>query len=161
MTFAGERAASRRRLLGGGIALATVAAGLAACSAEPAGPDTATKALATALASGDFAKAPFAGGTGDTSAATAARTAAYEGLAPWQPEVAIVSTTIDEKDKDLATVTLGYTWDVDESDADWTYETRAKLARDDEDVWHATWSPSRIVIASTNAFSPASATRVL
>ncbi|KQS98977.1 penicillin-binding protein [Cellulomonas sp. Leaf395] len=124
------------------MALATVAAGLAACSAEPPGPDTATKALATALASGDFAKAPFAGGTGDTSAATAARTAAYEGLAPWQPEVAVVSTTIDEQDKDLATVTLGYTWDVDESDADWTYETRAKLARDDEDVWHATWSPS-------------------
>ena len=122
--------------------LVTVAAGLAACSAEPPGPDSATKALAAALTSGDFAKAPFAGGTADASAATAARTAAYEGLAPWEPQVAVVSTTIDEQDKDLATVTLGYTWDVDESDADWTYETHAKLARDDEDVWHATWSPS-------------------
>lgn len=142
MTFAGERAASRRRLLSGGIALVVVAAGLAACSAEPPDPDSATAALASALASGNFTKAPFAGGAADVSAATAARTAAFDGLAPWEPQVAVVSTTIDENDKDLATVTLGYTWDVDESDADWTYETHAKLARDDEDVWHATWSPS-------------------
>ena len=142
MTFAGERPASRRRFLSGGIALVVVAAGLAACSAEPPNPDSATKALASALASGNFAKAPFAGGQADVTAATAARTAAYEGLAPWEPQVAVVSTTIDEEDKDLATVTLGYTWDVDQSDADWTYETHAKLARDDEDVWHATWSPS-------------------
>ncbi|GEL98469.1 penicillin-binding transpeptidase domain-containing protein [Cellulomonas terrae] len=144
MTFAGERAATRRRLLGGGIALVTVVAGLAACSAEPPNPDSATAALASALASGDFTEAPFSGGAADVSAATAARTAAFEGLAPWEPQVAVVSTTIDEKDKDLATVTLGYTWDVDESDADWTYETHAKLARDDEDVWHATWSPSML-----------------
>ena len=54
----------------------------------------------------------------------------------------VVSTVVDEKDEDLATATLGFTWDVDESDADWTYETHAKLARDDEDVWHATWAPS-------------------
>ncbi|MDQ0372827.1 penicillin-binding transpeptidase domain-containing protein [Cellulomonas humilata] len=142
MTFAGERVARTRRILVGGTVLVAVAAGLAACSSEPPGPDSATKALAAALTSGNFAKAPFAGGTADASAATAARTAAYEGLAPWAPQVAVVSTTIDEQDKDLATVTLGYTWDVDESDADWTYETHAKLARDDEDVWHATWSPS-------------------
>lgn len=142
MTFARERAATRRRLLNGGIALVVVAAGLAACSAEPPNPDSATAALASALASGNFTKAPFAGGAADASAATAARTAAFEGLAPWEPQVTVVSTTIDEKDKDLATVTLGYTWDVDQSDADWTYETHAKLARDDEDVWHATWSPS-------------------
>lgn len=142
MTFARERTGARRRLLGGGIALVTVAAGLVACSAEPPGPESATEALAAALTSGDFTRAPFAGGDADVTAATAARTAAYEGLAPWEPTVAVVSTAVDEKDKDLATATLGYTWDVDTSDADWTYETHAKLARDDEDVWHVTWSPS-------------------
>ncbi|GEK21912.1 penicillin-binding transpeptidase domain-containing protein [Cellulomonas xylanilytica] len=142
MTFAGERAAARRRLVVGGIATALVASGLAACSPEPPTPDSATQALAAALASGDFGEAPFAGGAVDETEATAARTAAFEGLAPWEPQVKVVSTTIDEKDEDLATVTFGYTWDVDESDADWTYETSAKLARDDEDLWRATWSPS-------------------
>ena len=143
MTFAGERAAHARRLLVGGIALVTVAAGLTACSAEPPGPGRARRRRSrprSRPATSPRRRSPA--GTADATAATAARTAAYEGLAPWEPQVAVVSTTMDEKDKDLATATLGYTWDVDESDADWTYETHAKLARDDEDVWHATWSPS-------------------
>src|SRR5690349_17368628 len=128
MTFARQRSGgrTRARTLVGGVVLATVAAGLGACSAKPPSPDSATKALAAALQSGDFTEAPFTGGAADVTAATAARTAAYEGLAPWEPQVAVVSTTIDEQDKDLATVTLGYTWDIDEGDADWTYETHAK-----------------------------------
>ena len=35
-------------------------------------------------------------------------------------------TTVDEKDEDSATATLRFTWDVDDSDADWTYETHAQ-----------------------------------
>ncbi|WP_421735490.1 penicillin-binding transpeptidase domain-containing protein [Cellulomonas sp.] len=142
MSFAGERAVAGRRLVGGGIALVLAAVGLTGCSPEPPDPTSATEALAAALTSGDFTKAPFAGGAADVTAATAARTSAYEGLAPWQPTVTVVSTAVDEKDEDVATTTLGYTWDVDESDADWTYETHARLTRDDEDVWHVTWSPA-------------------
>ncbi|KRD43651.1 penicillin-binding protein [Cellulomonas sp. Root930] len=142
MSFAGERAVAGRRLVGGGIALVIVAAGLTGCSAEPPDPTSATEALAAALTSGDFTKAPFAGGTADVTAATDIRTSAYEGLAPWEPTVTVVSTTVDEQDEDVATATLGFTWDVDDSDSDWTYETHAKLARDDEDVWHVTWSPA-------------------
>ncbi|MET0789351.1 MAG: penicillin-binding transpeptidase domain-containing protein [Cellulomonas sp.] len=142
MTFAGERSVAWRRVAGGGIALLLVAAGLTACSAEPPGPEAATKALAAALSSGDFSQAPFEGGNVDATAATALRETAYEGLAPWQPKVTVVSTTVDEQDKDVATATLGYTWDVDESDADWTYETHARLTRDDDEVWHVAWTPT-------------------
>lgn len=142
MTFAGERTVAWRRLAGGGAALLLVAAGLTACSAEPPGPESATKALAAALASGDFSQAPFTGGQDDVTAATSARAAAYEGLAPWEPQVKVVAATVDEKDEDTATATLGFTWDVDQSDADWTYETHARLTRDDEDVWHAAWAPT-------------------
>jgi cell division protein FtsI/penicillin-binding protein 2 len=142
MTFAGERTVAWRRLAGGGIAVLLVAAGLTACSKEPPGPESATKALAAALTSGNFAEAPFAGGASDVTAATAERTSAYEGLAPWKPKVTVVSTTVDEKDEDAATATLGYTWDVDESDADWTYQTHARLTRDDQDVWHVAWAPT-------------------
>ncbi|WP_456843867.1 penicillin-binding transpeptidase domain-containing protein [Cellulomonas sp. P5_C6] len=142
MTFAGERAVARRRLAGGGVAVLLVVAGLTACSADPPGPQGAAKALAAALASGNFAKAPLAGGQTDSTAATAERTAAYEGLAPWEPTVTVVSTTVDETDEDAATATLGFTWDVDESDADWTYQTHARMTRDDKDVWHVTWAPT-------------------
>ncbi len=122
--------------------MVVTAAGLAACSAEPPGPRSATDALAAALQSGDFAGAPFAGGGADVTAATTARTSAYEGLAPWEPTVTVVSATVDQQDEDVATAVLGFTWDVDESDADWTYETHARLDRDDEDAWLVTWSPS-------------------
>ena len=142
MRFAGGRSVARRRLVGGAVALLLAGAGLTACSADPPGPESATKALAAALASGNFAKAPFEGGAADVTAATALRETAYEGLKPWEPTVTVVSTTVDEKDKDVATATLGYTWDLDESDNDWTYETHARLTRDDEDVWHVAWAPT-------------------
>ncbi|MEZ0446289.1 penicillin-binding transpeptidase domain-containing protein [Cellulomonas sp. ICMP 17802] len=151
MRFAGGRTGARRRWAGGGLALLVAAAGLTACSAEPPGPEGATKALAAALTSGDFSHAPFAGGQDDVDAATALRTAAYEGLAPWEPKVTVVSTTVDEKDEDLATATLGFTWDVDESDADWTYETHARLTRDDDDVWHVAWAPTLLAPDLTQA----------
>ncbi|MBO3086077.1 penicillin-binding transpeptidase domain-containing protein [Cellulomonas fengjieae] len=142
MKFARERVAGWRRSVVCGIALAAVAGSLTACSPEPPGPESATAALAAALTSGDFSEVPFAGGEADVAAATAARTAAYEGLAPWEPAVKVVSTTVEGEEKDTAEVTLGYTWDVNASDADWTYETHARFARDEEDLWHATWSPS-------------------
>ena len=142
MAFAGARAATGRRVVGGALAVTVVAVGLAACSAEPPGPKSAVEALATALTSGNLSEAPFAGGTADVSAATEARTSAYAGLAPWQPTVEFVSATVDEKDEDSATAVLGYTWDVDDSDADWTYETHVRLTRDDEDAWQVAWSPS-------------------
>ena len=142
MAFAGERGTARRRLVGGGVVVLVIAAGLAGCTAKPPGPENAADELAKALQSGSFSSAPFAGGSADAATATQARTAAYEPLAPWQPTVTVVSTAVDEKDEDTATATLGFTWDVDESDADWTYETHARLTRDDEDAWQVTWSPA-------------------
>ena len=114
--------------------------GLASCSADPPGPEAASKALAAALASGKFTSAPLT--SADASTAAAQWAAAYKGLEPWKPAVALESSTVDQKDKDSATAVLRFTWDVDDSADDWTYETHAKLTRGDDDAWLAAWSPT-------------------
>ncbi|WP_051640013.1 penicillin-binding transpeptidase domain-containing protein [Cellulomonas sp. URHE0023] len=114
--------------------------GATACSADPPGPEAASKALAAALASGTFTSAPLT--TTDAGTAKAQWAAAYEGLDPWTPAVALESTAVDEKDKDSATAVLRFTWDVDDSTDDWTYETHARLTRGEDDAWTAAWSPT-------------------
>lgn len=114
--------------------------GLTSCSADPPGPDEASKELAAALSSGTFTSAPLT--STDATAAAAQWAAAYEGLQPWTPKVELASSTVDEKDEDSATATLRFTWDLDDSDADWTYETHARLTRAEDDTWQAAWAPT-------------------
>jgi len=132
------------RLVALGAVGVLVAGGLAACSSTPPGPQDAAKALASALTSGSFTAVDFVAGTGDAAAAAEARTAAYEGLAPLEPKVTLKSAESPKDDPDTATATLAFTWDVDDTDDDWTYSTSAHLARDadDEAVWRVTWAPA-------------------
>ncbi len=140
MRFAGGRGRVWRGVAGAVAAGALVGFGLAACSSEPPGPDAAAKALAAALTSGKFASAPLS--SADAGTAAEQRTAAYQGLEPWQPKVTVAASTVDAKDKDSAKATLHFAWDVDESDADWTYDTHVTLTRGDDDTWQAAWAPT-------------------
>ncbi|MGY4644119.1 penicillin-binding transpeptidase domain-containing protein [Cellulomonas sp. URHB0016] len=139
-----RRPGSRRRLVAVGAVGALVAAGLAACSSQPPGPEEAAKALASALSSGSFTAVEFADGSGDAAAAAAARTEAYEALAPLEPKVTMESAKRPKDDPDTATATLAFRWDIDDTDDDWTYTTTAHLARDtkDEKVWRVAWAPA-------------------
>lgn len=97
----------------------------------------AADALASAIASGDFAGIPLEGAT--AAEAGEQRTAAYQGLDPWAPQVAAGEVVPAADDEDAASVELAFTWDVDSSDTDWTYTTHAGLVRVD-DEWRARWS---------------------
>src|SRR3954451_3729034 len=140
MTFAGERSTASRRAAGIVVLSVALTLGLTSCSADPPGPDEASKKLAAALSSGKFSSAPLT--AADAPAAAAQWPAAYEGLKPCKPTVELASTAIDAKDEDSATATLRFTWDVDDSDTDWTYDTHARLTRADDDTWQAAWSPT-------------------
>jgi cell division protein FtsI/penicillin-binding protein 2 len=120
---------------------AVAAASLAACGSQPPGPQAAGKALAAAVASGDFAAVHLAAGT-DVATVTDERTTAYAGLDPWTPKV-VAQTVADPKDKDKGTATLAFTWDVGAAQP-WTYTTQASLARDPDDkkAWLVTWNPA-------------------
>lgn len=142
----GRAARNRRPAVGragrataGVLTLAVLATGLVGCTSDEPGPEGAVAALASSLASGDFAKAGLVGATPDEAAG--ARDEAFAGLAPWVPTVTAGAVTIDEQDDDVATATLAYTWDVDSGDVDWTYTTRARLERV-EGEWQPQWSPT-------------------
>ena len=98
----------------------------------------AADALAAAIGSGDFADVPLDGAT--AAEAAEQRTAAYTGLDPWVPQVEAGDVVVPEGVDDAASVELAFTWDVDSSDADWTYTTHANLARG-EDGWQVRWTP--------------------
>ena len=133
-----------RRFVAVGTAGVLAAAGLGACSSKPPGPQEAAKTLAAALASGSFTAVEFTDGSGDAAAAAQARTSAFEGLEPLEPKVAVKATDTPKDEPDTATATLAFTWDLDDSDQDWTYTTTAHLTRDEKDeaVWRVAWSPA-------------------
>ncbi|GIG34667.1 cell division protein FtsI [Cellulomonas pakistanensis] len=133
----GRAGARVRRPLAGAVALALVGV-LAACTGGGDDGQDAADALAAAIASGDFADVPLEGAT--AAEAGDARTAAYEGLDPWAPEVAAGDVVAAEGDDAAASVELSFTWDVGSSTTAWTYTTHANLARVD-DEWRARWSP--------------------
>jgi cell division protein FtsI/penicillin-binding protein 2 len=132
---AGGRGAARRGVAVG-VLLALVGA-LAACSGGPDDRQRTADALAAALASGDFADVPLDGAT--AAEAGEARTAAYAGLDPWQPEVEAGDVVAAADDDAAASVELTFTWDVGSSASAWTYTTHASLAKVD-DEWRARWS---------------------
>lgn len=132
-------------LVGAGTLL--VVGTLTACSPKPPGPDEAIDTLTEAIETGDFGAVEFAAGSGDAAAAAELRTATFAGVEPWVPDVDPGEPTVPEDDPDSATVTLTYTWDVDDSDDDWTYATQVSLARDadDAEVWRVAWTPGVLV----------------
>ena len=119
-------------------AAALVAVGLVACSAEEPEPGPVAEQLAAALTAGDLADVPLVGATG--AEATAALTAAIEGLSPTTPAVTVEAVAADDDaDPPSATATLAWTWDLDAGETDWTYTTTAPLEQVD-DAWAVRWS---------------------
>ncbi len=112
---------------------------LAACSGESTpSPMPAAQALATALASGDFAAVPMLGAT--PSQATAQIAAAVKGMAAAKRAVKVTQASA-AKDGKSATATFAVSWDVDATPADWTYQTTAQFQRTKK-TWSLTWSPA-------------------
>ncbi len=128
------------------IALITALAATA-CTSSPPGPQDAAAALAAGLQSGDLSEVALAADV-TTADATAQRTEAYDDVLAALGEdalsVSLVRAQPLEDDDALADAVLRFAWstsDEDESDERrWTYETTARLERDDEDVWRTRWS---------------------
>lgn len=121
------------------MSLVLVAGGVAACdsgsgSDDDSGPDAAEVAdtLAAALASGDFADVPLAGGTAEDVAADYAKV--VEGMGEIVP---VVHDAEPEESDGTATVALSWTWPI--SGDEWTYSTEATLTESDGG-WDVAWS---------------------
>ncbi|MFD1211328.1 penicillin-binding transpeptidase domain-containing protein [Arthrobacter sp. GCM10027362] len=121
------------------LALVLVAAGTA-CAPKDDGRSTA-EALAAALTAGNLAKLEFSTPAADVQAAFAKAT---EGMAPLKPAVTVGE--VSQTGGDTARATLHYTWDLPDTDKDWSYTATAELKRtgDAETPWDIQWSPAAI-----------------
>lgn len=132
----------RRKTLAAATSLALTTSLVAGCSLleGPPEPDAAAAALAAGLAKGDLSGVALSG----TPAAKATEfvTTAYEDLGALRPKVTVKSVSGNE-DGTRAKAVLTTTWDVTESDRDWTYESEAQLRLVD-DTWLVTWNPSLV-----------------
>ena len=114
--------------------------GLPACSDDrPAAADTATR-LASALSSLELGTVPLTGPAAPTAGEQL--TAAVTGMGALKPSVRVRSTK-EGDDEDTATAVLSWTWDLDETGDDWTYDTTAALAYE-KDAWTVAWSPALV-----------------
>lgn len=136
------------------VAVVGLLVAIGGCSAGEDARQATAAALAAAVASGNFAAVKLDGAT--AAEAGEQRTAAFGGLDPWTPTVQAGDVVAAQDDENRATVDLAYTWDVDSSDADWTYATHATLVRV-EDEWRAQWST--LVLAPDLASDEALAVR--
>jgi cell division protein FtsI/penicillin-binding protein 2 len=109
-----------------------------ACSSSPPDPRPVADGLAAGIQSGDLAPVPFAGTT--PQEAGAQLTTAVQRLDKARATVRLVRTQVAEDEK-TATATLAYSWDVDATPRDWTYESTARLVRSDKS-WAVQWSPA-------------------
>ncbi|WP_026532706.1 penicillin-binding transpeptidase domain-containing protein [Arthrobacter sp. H41] len=119
---------------------AVLAVSLAACTDSGPTAEDAAQELAAGLAKLDVSGSAFT--TVEAEDVTTDLGTITEALDPLTPEVTVAS--VESTGDDAATAQLDYTWDVDASDADWTYSTTANLTRA-EDEWQAVWDPSLFV----------------
>lgn len=117
--------------------------GLSACSADRPSPDDAVNALAVGLSTFDLGGVPLT--TTTASQATTELAAAVVDLGELRPSVEVVDIAVADTDESrTATAVLAYTWDLDDSDEDWSYEGSAALTYDETDEtgpWRVAWSP--------------------
>jgi len=134
-----------------GLAVALAGPGLAGCTIvsqpPPPEPNAAATALAAGLAQGDLAKVVFDGAT--AADATAFVKAAVGDLKDVRRSVTVAKVAKTEGNDKKATASLTFTWDVDESDKDWTYSSDAGLSLGQDKTWHVTWSPALLAPALT------------
>ncbi len=149
----GPMATSRKLIaLSSALTAGVVALSLAACADTRPSAEEAARTLAAGLAARDVSESAFTSASAaDVTAELAAITKALEPLAP-----AVTVSAVEETTDDAATATLDFRWDLDESDADWTYSTAAQLLRV-EDQWQVTWEPSIVVDGLANGEVLASA----
>ncbi|KNC17313.1 hypothetical protein AC792_14665 [Arthrobacter sp. RIT-PI-e] len=119
---------------------AVLALTLAACTDDRPTAEDAARTLAEGLSRLDVGRSSF--GSTESAAVTAELAGITDGFAPGSPQVTVAG--VEETGDDTATATLDYTWDLDATDADWTYSTTAALTRV-EDAWQADWSPALFV----------------
>ncbi|WP_168485512.1 penicillin-binding transpeptidase domain-containing protein [Arthrobacter mobilis] len=117
------------------MALALVAAGTA-CAPKDDGRSTA-EALAAALTAGNLEKLEFTTAAAEVQAAFDEAT---EGMAPLEPKVSVGE--VSRTGGDAARATLNYTWDLPDTEQDWTYAAAAEMQRTDdpEKPWDIRWS---------------------
>jgi cell division protein FtsI/penicillin-binding protein 2 len=125
-----------------GLTIAGVVGGFAAWGADRPGPDEAASLLAAGLSSLDLSAVPLTEADGDADQELAA---VVEGMGQRRPAVRVQSTR-EVEDSDAAAAVLELTWDLDDTDQDWTYTTTAPLTyqEDGEDGWRVEWSPALV-----------------
>lgn len=117
---------------------------LSACSAGTPDPQGSADALVAALNSGDFSAVALA----DTETSTANKTfeTAFGPLGKISHQHTLSSVATDEAEQNgvkTATATIHSTWDVDDSDADLSYDTQAVWEFDgDAKQWKLRFDPS-------------------
>ena len=117
----------------------TLTAGCSLFESDP-DPAEAARSLAAGLAKADLSGLALAGSTPEQATAFVAK--AYEDMGELRPAVTVKSVATDEQGTG-ATATLQTTWDVPQTDEDWTYATEVSLGRVD-DVWQVRWSPALV-----------------
>jgi len=146
-----------------GLAVALAGPGLAGCTIAsqppPPEPNAAATTLAAGLAQGDLAKVVFDGAT--AADATAFVKTAVGDLKDLKRSVSVAKVAKVEGNDKKAIASLAFTWDVDDTDKDWTYSTDAGLSLGQDKTWHVTWSPALLAPGLTatehltNARTPA------
>ncbi|MCG2621489.1 penicillin-binding protein, partial [Arthrobacter sp. I2-34] len=128
-----------RRTAGTLLALALVLSGTA-CAPKDDGRSTA-QALAAALSDGKVEKLAFTTPAADVQTELSGIT---KGMAPLKPKVTVGD--VSQTGEDTARATLNYTWDLPDTDKDWTYQAAAQLQRTDdaEKPWDIQWSPAAV-----------------
>ena len=131
----------KHRLLASFLSVSVLALPLAACSPDPGpGPEDAAAALASGLSALDVAGSTF----NDSSVEAVNGMLGYlvSGMAPLKPAVTV--TGIEETSDDEASATLRYTWDVNASGEDYSYDTTVALQRDEEDTWEVRFNAAAV-----------------
>ncbi|MDQ3114482.1 MAG: penicillin-binding transpeptidase domain-containing protein [Actinomycetota bacterium] len=122
------------------LVLAVAALGLTACSEERPGPEDALSLLVSGLSTFELAEVPFTAATAAQAEPDLAEAVAE--LGELRPSVELGDVDRDDEN-DTATAVLAYTWDLDDTEEDWSYETAATLAYDEADEaepWRVAWS---------------------
>ncbi|WP_229791022.1 penicillin-binding transpeptidase domain-containing protein [Zhihengliuella salsuginis] len=119
------------------------ASSLTACGPATPEPDPAAEALASALESGDFSAVPLAETTAEEAGDVVVQ--AYSPMGEIPHAHTVTQVAVDEEEQDgvkTATATLHTVWDVDETENDFAYDTRAVWELDAEDErWELRFAP--------------------
>ena len=126
------------------LVVALTITGLTACSEQRPEPDAAARTLAEGLSSLDLNAVPFLHVTAAEATQRLALTVA--GMGDLRPAVSVQSAR-ELEDGGTATAVLEITWDLDDTDQDWTYTTTAPLTYNEDaegDGWGVEWSPALV-----------------